>query len=457
MPEPTSAKEWKSFLGKASYLRRFLPGLAALSASLMELLKKKVEYKWEEVHRQSLCENKGDLSERPSDDGSNSCPIGKDSAMVVTAVRILHRMCHSKSDKGASFCRSTGPSKDPIELSIPGFNMWYSLLPEVIMTLPAYNCYEVILNPEQCIRIPLSAPPAAPIASDEPSEVVLDRGIRPNLICAPGASDDSMILSPSREDTLRGWITWGSAWRSRGLLISVDRFLKGQQGTGNGGELSDPGGGVGPVSPSSSHPYLDNGEGDPKLSISNYTFQSHPRSSSPMRLPSALKAASDSRSSGVKSLSGIPGLFSCCSGERSFIGEGDVALLIREQLPFLFASTIDQNRGNKATLLRSPDRVIGLAGATRQISRTRTFGLSEAMAFAYVKDSRFVLLTCLPLGLGVWSLLFIVIVTPEMGHLLDLYKAQQQLLETTGATLSDEGSYPPARARSTLTVDLPSY
>jgi hypothetical protein len=45
-------------------------------------------------------------------------PIGKDSAMVVTAVRILHRMSHS----GASFCRFTGPSKDPIELSeeIPG-------------------------------------------------------------------------------------------------------------------------------------------------------------------------------------------------------------------------------------------------------------------------------------------------------------------------------------------------
>lgn len=72
------------------------------------------------------------------------------------------------------------------------------------------------------------------------------------------------------------------------------------------------------------------------------------------------------------------------------------------QLPFNFASAIDQNRGNKATLLRSPDRVIGLADATRQSSRTRTFGLSEAMAFAYVKDSRFVLLTCLLLGLGVW-------------------------------------------------------
>ncbi|KAK4834977.1 hypothetical protein QYF36_003422 [Acer negundo] len=53
---------------------------------------------------------------------------------------------------------------------------------------------------------------------------------------------------------------------------------------GNGGELSDLGGGVGPVSLSSSHPYLNNMEGDPKLSISNYTFQSHPMSSSPMRL-----------------------------------------------------------------------------------------------------------------------------------------------------------------------------
>lgn len=31
-------------------------------------------------------------------------------------------MCHSQSDKGASFCRSTGPSKDQLELSeeIPG-------------------------------------------------------------------------------------------------------------------------------------------------------------------------------------------------------------------------------------------------------------------------------------------------------------------------------------------------
>lgn len=50
------------------------------------------------------------------------------------------------------------------------------------------------------------------------------------------------------------------------------------------------------------------------------------------------------------------------------------------QLPL--ASVIDPNRANKATLLRSPDRVIGLANATRQSIRTRTFNFSEAMAFA---------------------------------------------------------------------------
>lgn len=65
MPEPTSAKKLKSFLGKASYLRRFLPGLAALSAPLMELLKKKVEYKWEEVHRQAFAKIKETLANAP--------------------------------------------------------------------------------------------------------------------------------------------------------------------------------------------------------------------------------------------------------------------------------------------------------------------------------------------------------------------------------------------------------
>lgn len=73
------------------------------------------------------------------------------------------------------------------------------------------------------------------------------------------------------------------------------------------------------------------------------------------------------------------------------------------QLPMNLRSAIDPNRGKKAILLRSPDRVIGLADALRQSGRARTFGLSEAMAIAYVRDIRFVLLRffCL-VGFGAW-------------------------------------------------------
>jgi hypothetical protein len=63
------------------------------------------------------------------------------------------------------------------------------------------------------------------------------------------------------------------------------------------------------------------------------------------------------------------------------------------------------NRGYKATLFRSPDRVVGLADAIRKSDRTKTCGLSEALTFAYVKDSRFVLLTCLLLGFCIGWLL----------------------------------------------------
>lgn len=75
----------------------------------------------------------------------------------------------------------------------------------------------------------------------------------------------------------------------------------------------------------------------------------------------------------------------------------------RDRLPMNLRSAIDPNRGKKAILLRSPDRVIGLADALRQSGRARTFGLSEAMVIAYVRDIRFVLLrfSCL-VGFGAW-------------------------------------------------------
>ena len=40
MPCPRTAKELKSFLGKVSYLRRFVPGLAEITHPLMQLLRK---------------------------------------------------------------------------------------------------------------------------------------------------------------------------------------------------------------------------------------------------------------------------------------------------------------------------------------------------------------------------------------------------------------------------------
>ena len=43
---PTMVKELKSFLGRVSYIRRFVPGLASVISSLSKLLKKGVEFTW---------------------------------------------------------------------------------------------------------------------------------------------------------------------------------------------------------------------------------------------------------------------------------------------------------------------------------------------------------------------------------------------------------------------------
>ena len=46
MKPPTTVKELKSFLGKLSYIRRFIPGLAAVTTAFTPLLKKGVKYEW---------------------------------------------------------------------------------------------------------------------------------------------------------------------------------------------------------------------------------------------------------------------------------------------------------------------------------------------------------------------------------------------------------------------------
>jgi hypothetical protein len=46
MKPPTSHKELKSFLGRLSYIRRFIPGLAAVTSTFSPLLKKGVPFNW---------------------------------------------------------------------------------------------------------------------------------------------------------------------------------------------------------------------------------------------------------------------------------------------------------------------------------------------------------------------------------------------------------------------------
>ena len=46
MKRPTTVWELKSFLGKVSYIRRFVPGLASVTTGLSKLLKKGTEFTW---------------------------------------------------------------------------------------------------------------------------------------------------------------------------------------------------------------------------------------------------------------------------------------------------------------------------------------------------------------------------------------------------------------------------
>ena len=46
MKRLTTVRELKSFLGKVSYIRRFVPGLASVTTGLSKLLKKGIEFTW---------------------------------------------------------------------------------------------------------------------------------------------------------------------------------------------------------------------------------------------------------------------------------------------------------------------------------------------------------------------------------------------------------------------------
>jgi len=46
MKRPTTVRELKSFLGKVSYIRRFVPRLASVTSGLSKMLKKGAEFTW---------------------------------------------------------------------------------------------------------------------------------------------------------------------------------------------------------------------------------------------------------------------------------------------------------------------------------------------------------------------------------------------------------------------------
>ncbi|KAH7866822.1 hypothetical protein Vadar_025483 [Vaccinium darrowii] len=51
MPPPHSQRSLKGFLGKVSYLRRFVPALAEIITPLGDLLKVKERFEWKDKHQ----------------------------------------------------------------------------------------------------------------------------------------------------------------------------------------------------------------------------------------------------------------------------------------------------------------------------------------------------------------------------------------------------------------------
>ena len=51
MKLPATVKEFKSFLGNVSYIRRFIPGLASITSTFTMLLRKGQNFEWVEVQQ----------------------------------------------------------------------------------------------------------------------------------------------------------------------------------------------------------------------------------------------------------------------------------------------------------------------------------------------------------------------------------------------------------------------
>ena len=54
MTSPTTLKELKTFMGRVSYIRRFMPALAEISYPLHQLMRKGIPFEWRKEHEEAI-------------------------------------------------------------------------------------------------------------------------------------------------------------------------------------------------------------------------------------------------------------------------------------------------------------------------------------------------------------------------------------------------------------------
>ena len=66
LPPPHNKKSMQSFMGKINFFRRFIPSFANLVKPLQDMVKQKVEYKWEVAQWEAFVSIKEAIANAPS-------------------------------------------------------------------------------------------------------------------------------------------------------------------------------------------------------------------------------------------------------------------------------------------------------------------------------------------------------------------------------------------------------
>ena len=93
-PRPTSVTDIKSFLGLASYHRRFVEGFSSIASPLTRLTHKMVKFQWSDDYGKSFAELKNRLSTAPVltlPDCSDGYVIYCNASRVCLCCVLIHR------------------------------------------------------------------------------------------------------------------------------------------------------------------------------------------------------------------------------------------------------------------------------------------------------------------------------------------------------------------------------